>query len=324
MLRKRIMILAVLLVLVSAAAFAQATVNGSVQYDASGTTTLEKDKDAATAFESDLLGNSNLVIGYTGEAVSGNLIIRTGGAVGAGAGLANLFDFRATWKISDFLSLTGAYSWLPGTFFSGLALDTDVNAFLGASAIGRTGHLRLNIDGAYLGFWTDPNTASKAPGFFAGYDYRAQSFSVGINGAGTYNIDTEIFAVVGSLHGTVSFGPAAVKANLAVYKDGNGFTAALTSLGTAKDDFNDKPFLEGLLEFDYTLGIATIVVTAAYGRNLDSGADSLQAGLAVPVQVATGFRVIPGLIYRSTLSDGANYDNAISTIKYGVSLNYSF
>jgi hypothetical protein len=208
-------------------------------------------------------------------------------------------------------------------------LDSDGNASLGASAIGRTGYLRLNIDGAYVGLWVNPGTANTpssatGPGFFAGYDYKAKNFSVGVNATGAYNWKTEVFAAVASLHGTVSFGSAAVKANLAVYKDGNAFAGALTRFGTCFGELTDKPFLEGLLEFDYTLGKATVVVTGAYGRNLDSGADGLQAGLAVPVQVVTGFRVVPGLIYTNTLSDGNTSDNARSTIKYGVSMAYSF
>ncbi|MDR1586703.1 MAG: hypothetical protein LBS57_04525, partial [Treponema sp.] len=199
MLRKNLVILAALLVLAGAAAFAQASINGTVQYDAMATTTLVKDIDPETALESDLLGNSNLVIGYAKEAISGYLIIRTAGV----NGLAGLFDFRATWKISDLLSLSGAYSWLPGTFFSGLAVDTDVNALLGASAIGRTGYLRLNIDGAYVGLWVNPGTANTpssatGPGFFAGYDYKAKNFSVGVNATGAYNWKTEVFAAVAS------------------------------------------------------------------------------------------------------------------------------
>jgi hypothetical protein len=321
MLRKKLTVLAALLVLASAAAFAEVTVSGTVEYDLNGTTTIQKDTENDTKAESDLLGNSNVVIGFAKEAISGNLIIRTAGAAGSnGSGLPGLFDFRATWKINDLLALNASYSWLPGTFFSGLSFDTDVNALLGASAIGRTAYLRLNIDGAYVGFWADE---AKSPGFFTGYDYRAEKFSAGVNGLGTYQPEKEIFSLVASLHGTASFGPAGIRANLAIYKDGNEFTGALTRAG-AGGDMTDKPFLEGLVEFDFTLDKATIVATVGYGRNLDSGADGLQAGLAVPIQVAAGFRVIPGFIYTSTLSDGSTTDTAVTNVKYGVSLVYSY
>jgi hypothetical protein len=63
---------------------------------------------------------------------------------------------------------------------------------------------------------------------------------------------------------------------------------------------------------------------------MDSGANTLQAGLAVPVQVVGGFRVIPGLIFKSTLADPVqgkdevSSDNTLTTIKLGVSLAYSY
>jgi predicted porin len=317
MLKKKLTALAALLALASAAAFAQVTIGGTVQYDLNGTTTIEKDKDPNSNAESDLLDNSNVVIGFAKDAISGNVIVRTAGI----KSISGLFDFRAAWKINDLLALNAAYSWLPGAFWSGLSFDGDVNAVLGASAIGRTGYLRLNIDRAYVGFWADE---VKSPGFFVGYDYRAQSFSAGTNLTGTYQAEKEIFSLAASLHGTVNFGPAGVRVNLAIYKDGNEFSGALTPLAGAAGEVTDKPFLEGLVEFDYTLGAATVVLTAAYGRNLDSGADTLQAGLAVPIQIAAGFKVIPGLIFKSTLSDGSTSDNAVSTIKYGASLAYSF
>jgi hypothetical protein len=315
---RKITVLAALLALVSAAAFADFTVNGTVEYDLNATTTLQEGKDTDTNAESDILDNSNVVVGLSRDALSAIVIIRTAGI--KTGGLSGLFDFNAAWQINDLLALRVAYSWLPGAFFSALGIDGDANALLGASAVGRHAQVRLNIDGAYVGFWAN---GVHHPGFFAGYDFRGNGFSAGVNGIGAYNSDSEIFTLIGSLHGAVTFSPCTVRANVALYKDGNAISGALTSFG-AGGELTDKPYLEGLVEFNYALDGATITATLGYGHNLDSGANTLRAGLAVPVTVVAGLRVIPGLIFSNTLSNGTTSDNAVTTLKYGVSLAYSF
>jgi hypothetical protein len=333
MLQKKVTILVVLLAALGAAAFAQVSISGTVEYDLNTVITSVKDGDTNATADSDVLENSNVIVSYVKDAISGRVIIRTAPAAVGTSG--NLFDATANWKVNDLFSLGVGYSWLPGTFFGVLGIDGDVNAFLGSSAIGRQSFLRLNIDGAYVGFWLPE---AKTPGFFAGYDYRASNFSAGLNFTGAYRTVEEILGIVASIHGTVTFGSATVKLNVALHKDGDEDKPAVYALGGdlirfpagVGSDINHNAFLEGLLGFDYNLGKATAALTVAYGHNTDSGANTLRAGLALPIQVVGGFRVIPGLIFKSTLADHTGIDNEVSSdkstteLKLGVSLAYSY
>ena len=262
----------------------------------------------------------------------------------ANANVLGTWRANATVDIGD-VELSIGRNELPWFRASSLALFGNSNDGFGASSSNVVGYVTAGYAGAYLGLTSAGRVHGRStdrfpfPGFFAGYDYRAETFSVGAAFAGLFGtfptvqpaipIDSyNVFSWMCKAHARFVVNPATIGLNVAFYGAPSYGFHNLSPVASIVGGRNAM-VLESMLDVNIRLAFCTIGITGAFVANFaeeayGGGGSAFRAGLSANFDVGGGFRIIPGLMYTHFLkgAGGADVDN--TTLTVGVTFLFAF
>jgi len=224
--------------------------------------------------------------------------------------------------------------------WSSLSWYGDINWAFGAAASTDVPFIKVSVEGFYIGLseagvsgqfiGTDPALKqSPFPGFFLGYDYDADAFSVGATFAGQYvgDVDNGSFPVMFNVHGKIPFDPITLGLNLAFYvapENAPGLFSINSAPGGLINGTGKGTVLEAMVDFSAALDPCTVGITCAYIMDIDTESSGLKIGACASFGIGdTGFSIIPGFSYTNILKIAGN-DAKASWLDIGVSCSYSF
>jgi hypothetical protein len=331
-------ILAIFLALVvTGTAFADFTTYGRIRTNFGVDIPIEPDGDSAWAF----LPHARLGVRRTNDTSSFFL------QLDFGPGQTQLANWRAnaTVKLGEDVTLSIGQDELPWVRWSSLAHFGNLNSGFGASNTPINPYFRANFMGAYLGLTAARNTEVNTklttdfpfPGFFAGYEFNEETFSVGGAVAGLANNSgaEDVFSFMGKAHARFIVAPATIGVNLAFYMAPEfGFFNIPGLTGTspaAITSGKDAMVMEAMFDVNFRLTPCIIGVSAAFVTNFadeekGGGGSALRAGLSFNFDLGGGFRLIPGAMLTHYLkgagAGGSDYKNSI--MQAGVTFLYNF
>ncbi|MDR2542373.1 MAG: hypothetical protein LBC80_02860 [Treponema sp.] len=350
-------VLVILLVLaVAGAAFADVTSYGRARLNLGSRIILEPDNaDPSWIFI------PHFRMGVRGS----NDVVRFFAQFDANTNDANAHVF-GTWRanasvdIGD-LTLSLGRNELPWVQWSSLAFLGDTNSSFGATNSTVVGYVQVAHSGAYLGLTSAGRIHEKttedypAPGFYLGYDHKADGFSVGgafAGLAGTHATPAraaihgcddcgvacilavprgepyDVFSWMGKVHAKFDVAPAIIGVNIALYGAPMYGFFSLTPVNSIIG--GDKALvLESMLDIAVRLEPCAISLTTAYVANFADnndrgGGSALRIGTSANFDVGGGFRVIPGLMYTNFLKGAGGGKVENSDLQVGVTFLYSF
>lgn len=321
---KKIIAITVMMALIASAAFAQVTGYGRVRTDFAADINLDDSDKNSWAFPA-----PSVRIGLRGSNDVVNFFAQFDGT----------WRGNATVNIGNF-ALSAGQNELPWAQWSSFALFGHQNSGFGASNSLVTPYIMGGFAGVYLGITSGTRINSQTmndfpfPGFFAGYDYKADSFSVGgafaglANNTRTAEKTDDVFSWMGKIHAKFNLDPAAIGINVAFYSAPEfGFF----NLSQVSDIIGgtDAMVLEAMIDASIRLDICTIGLSGAFVGNFadddkDGGGSALRFGASANFNLGGGFRLIPGVMFTHYLNGkgGASIDK--SDLRIGATFLFSY
>ena len=245
---------------------------------------------------------------------------------------------NATVKFSE-MALSIGQNELPWIQWSSLALYGDQNSGFGISQSTVDPYLRFDFFGAYVGINSGNLMVNGAivkdfpiPGIFAGYDYKAETFSVGLAFAGLVNKkDEDVFSWMGNVHAKINAAPAVIGLNFAFY-GAPQFGFFNLNGGEGIQNGKDALVIEAMIDTSFKFTPCTLAFTGAIISNVaekekNGGGNALKFGLCSSFDIGGGFRFIPGVMLTHFISGpgGVKYKDAEkTTMQAGTTFLYQF
>ena len=272
------------------------------------------------------VGNSTVGVKYAGDSVEAVARVVVGGPTYWGTPEA-----YGVWKVSDDIALKAGLTGTPSDYWSSLGVDDNSNWSLGATAFDRSPLIQVTVSGFYVGLvdhgFARGAVTAKTPAFFVGYDYNADSFSIGGGFKGQFADSGEgNFPFLGYVHGKFNFDPMAIGFNVGLHNSPISWGAYLNGgvgAPVANTITSADMALEALVDFTVALEPATIAITGGFGYNFEAGM-AMQIGLSGAISLADNFTLTPGIIYGQTLKNTADVDPKNGNIYIGAALVYAF
>jgi len=345
--------IALVMLAVAGALFAQVTVSGSAQTDAG---IYNAPTEGGANWYWDFLKNGRTYIQADAKAekVSAWMRLR-GDGVFMGNVTADL----------DLLKLSIGFNRLPVAFWSSYELYSDEHLGIGASATKRATYIQAKIGDFFIGLadsalsWENPSydkdddtkgpkewsfsflndnpfTKAFSPIFYLGYDYKAkdsndkETFSFGASFVGVYLsedfVGNDVFSLMGNLHGKLLLlDPCTLGLNVSFYNAPSYGPFTLTKNITKNG--KDAMVLEALLDVGVgikdvcNLGFAAGLVMNLAEKDKGGGGLGVKLGLSAIFDLGgTGFKLVPGVAY-SIYNDKAGDKDLVDA---GVSFKYTF
>ena len=324
-----------MLAVITMGAFAQVTVQGGVRVDLGMNFDLGDEPGPSEQLDPQWIftyrnSGSQITARFEGERVNGFVRWRSDDV---------LFG-DATVSLGD-VNLSVGRQWLPFTRLSGFDYLQNGNSDFGASAVQDT-YIQIRAFGFYLGLLEgnglvhlSRTDSTWMPGIYFGYDYvEPGQWAAGFAFAGIHRARPDgtdnVFPFMAKAHGRLMmFNPLTIGLNLAFYNAPASASTATSNLfqvvgGTGGSAFgilvgDDALALEAMLYMRYIVGNAAVNFAAAYVINLADEADggggqALQLTLSANFNVGgTGFRIVPGVRYRSFLNLPDHLTNLLAT-----------
>jgi len=338
---KKLIAIVLLMVLAAGAAFAQPNGYGRIRTNFGAVIPFEDEADISWVFQ------PHARIGLRGSNDSVNYMAQADFNISSSS--LNVFGTwraNATVKLAESAALSVGKNELPWVQFSSLAIFGNQNDGFGASASTVNPYIRFDMMGAYLGLSSGNGIIHESttkefpvPGFFLGYDYKAEKFSVGAAFAGLYGTRTigtgeaaeehDIFSWMGKAHAKFNFSPVVIGVNAAFYGAPQYGFFNLNPGADRIQNGKDAMVLEAMLDAAISLEPCVIGITGAILMNVaeedkGGGGSALRAGLSATFNLGGGFRLIPGVIYTQYLKGTGGADIESQTLQAGITFLFGF
>ncbi|MCL2411502.1 MAG: hypothetical protein FWC97_07655 [Treponema sp.] len=247
--------------------------------------------------------------------------------------------YRAAVDINNFTLSVGRNE-LPWARWSSLAFLGNINSGFGASNTSVVGFIQGDISGFYFGLteagMVNGSTAfDQLPGFYLGYDQRADDLSFGFAFAGISNNAADQFSWMVSAFARFNLDPVVLGVNLAFYAAPmRGFFALANPsgiIGITPVSQNEARVLEAMLDANIPLDAVTLGITCALIMNFAEdnitdlgGGSALRLGFSANFDVGGGFRVIPGAMLTTVMNGPGGADGDNTRMALGVTFLYNF
>ena len=250
------------------------------------------------------------------------------------------------------VSLSIGRNELPWMRLSSVAFLGNNNFGWGSSTSNTVGYITARFMGAYLGL-TEAGRISGAyitndsilpdtysffiPGFFVGYDFNADTFSVGGAFAGLITnrpvllppSRENIFSWMGKAHARFNLDPATIGVNVAFYGAPQFGFFNLPGGAAGITGGADALVLEAMLDLGLRLDFGAIGFSGAMIMNVadetsGGGGSALRFGLSCSINIGGGFMFIPGLFLTHHLSGVGGVDVNDTNMQIGITFVYNF
>jgi|GEM_PF-3218429 len=228
--------------------------------------------------------------------------------------------------------------------WNSISLFGDIGWAFGASASTDNPFIKLSVEGFYFGLSeagvngkyigskasVAPGDNAPFPGFFVGYDYAADAFSVGATFAGQYvgdDVDDGSFPLMFNVHGKIPLDPITLGLNVAFYIAPEN-APGLFSINSAPENLikgvGKSRVIEAMIDLSAAFDPCDIGFSGAFIMDTEAESYGFKTGACATFGISgTGFSIIPGLIYTNILKIGGN-DAKKSWLDVGVSCSYSY